>query len=324
MRARIGPLARSALTDAAGHFELVAVPHVGPMVLTIEKPGYVPWSWRFDGRPTEKEYGMIPVTSQASRIPAPGETPVNASLFRFGVLLPPGSFTADGVAYAGPVTIEHAVILLGNGFVHPFPPNPRMDIAGNLDAISPSDYLWLDVRTPDGRRLTPVGGAAGARIEDRAAAGSVRAIEPGRAGYGSRACDPGVGGGLVRSWERLQRGIRSGVVAQSGNGGERLSREFPDELPRVSHLAPGEHPVRHVRQVPTDGRGHPSAGVPGERRDASAAAHVDHLLGGTGGKEVAAGGENARDLDRLSGATVGSRAFVEPDGSLAEEVRERV
>ena len=44
MRARIGPLARSALTDAAGHFELVAVPHVGPMVLTIEKPGYVPWT----------------------------------------------------------------------------------------------------------------------------------------------------------------------------------------------------------------------------------------------------------------------------------------
>jgi hypothetical protein len=167
VRAKIGALVRSALTDAAGNFELVAVPHVGPMVLTIEKPGYVSWAWRFEGRPTEKEYAMIPVRTDASRIPAVGESTVNAGLFRFGVILPPGSFTADGAAYAGPVVLENAVIPLGNGFSHPFPPNPRMAIAENLEAISPSDYFWLDVRTPDGRRLTPVSGAAGPKIEYR-------------------------------------------------------------------------------------------------------------------------------------------------------------
>lgn len=160
VRARIGSLVRSATTDDSGNFELVAVPPTGSMVLTIEKPGYVPWSWRFDGRPTEKEYGMIPVTVDSGRVPAAGEGPARLSFLRYGLVLPPGSLKSGDVAYAGPVTIEHALVPLGDTVRHPFPPNPMERLLGIEDAANPTDYFWLSIRGADGQVLEVAAGDA--------------------------------------------------------------------------------------------------------------------------------------------------------------------
>ena len=83
--------------------------------------------------------GLQRVAFDAGRVPSPGG---------MNCLKLPGRF--QGLSGGkGRHTPEISV-------AHPFPPNPRMDVAGNLEAISPSDYFWLNVRTPDGRR-TDVG-----------------------------------------------------------------------------------------------------------------------------------------------------------------------
>lgn len=165
VRARIGSLLRSAVTDAAGNFELLAVPHLGPMVLTLEKPGYVPWSWRFEGRPTEKEYGMVPTEIMSATIPAAGQPTASLPIFGYGYVFPPACFTVNGTPYSGPVVIEHALVRLGDGVIQPFPPNPMREVPGGLvGALNPLNYLWLAVRGPNGEVLRPISGPGAPRL----------------------------------------------------------------------------------------------------------------------------------------------------------------
>lgn len=164
VRARVGGALRTAVSDADGSFELAAVPNIGPMVLSIEKPGFMPWSWRFEGRPSEKEYGLVRASTNTATIPAAGQPPVTVGFLRYGLILPPRCFTAGGVPYSGPIVIEEAYVGLGKFALQPFPADPLRNLGGILDAADPSEYQWLAVRGAGGEVLTPVEGEGGPKI----------------------------------------------------------------------------------------------------------------------------------------------------------------
>ena len=155
--AKVGLTTRTATTDANGNFELTDLPFFGPMVLTITKAGYVPWSWRFTGRPSEKEYGMIPVTTTNETVPSAGGQTNEVTLSGAKLLLPPECFTVAGVPFSGAIVVETAPWTFYPR--HPFPPDPKFLSNIVLMPANIDSGVWVSVRGGAGEVLTPVVGA---------------------------------------------------------------------------------------------------------------------------------------------------------------------